>query len=137
MPPTLVPLFSSAAHIDIPPTILERTLAAIRRARERQARNRVWLALVSCALSLMYAIFNWSAWIEELKTSSFIELIRLTISDPDIMLSHLKDVCLGLLEALPLGSILLGLVILFLVVATIALANSWQNLKQNPRLTLT
>lgn len=137
MPSTLAPLFSRTAHIDIPPTILERTLAAIRRTRERQARNRVWLALVSCALSLMYAAFNWSAWIEELKASSFVELIRLTVSDPDIILSHLKDFSLSLLEALPLGSMLLGLVIIFLIVALVAFASSWQNLKQNPRLTLT
>ncbi len=137
MPSTLAPLFSSAAHIDLPPTILERTLTAIRRARERQARNRVWLALVSCVLSLTYAAFNWSAWIEEIKTSSFIELARLTISDPDIILSHLKDFLLSLLEALPIGSMLLGFVIIFLVVAAISLANNWQQLKQNPHLTLT
>lgn len=137
MPPLLAPLFSSVARIDIPTTLFERTLAAIQRARELQARNRLWVAIVSCALSLTYAIFNWSAWIEELKASSFVELIRLTISDPDIMLSHLKDVFLGLLETLPLGSMLLGLSILFLIVAVIALAHSWQHLKQSPRLTLT
>lgn len=103
--------------IEPPANLLEKILHRIHALRLRSLRRRLLGAAVGIVGSILYTVLNWPALQFELQQSSLFNLLRLFISDPDILFTNLKDLALGLLEIIPLETLLLGLISCFFIIA--------------------
>lgn len=104
------PLFL-LSHLPEPepsPTLLTKTLAAIFEAQSRALRSKLLLTSLGLVASIAYGAWSLPFFLVELRTSAFFGFFQLVLSDPDIMLSHLKELLLAFLETLPLDTLLLG-----------------------------
>lgn len=126
-----VPLLKLLPQPDAPQGLFERVLGAIRTAEIRDIRNRFVASLVGLLAIIGYAAASWSAIWTEIGSSSFVEMLKLAASDPDIVIGNMKELLLGLLETLPLGSITLALIGIFSVVGAIALAKSFRDARRH------
>lgn len=118
-----MPLLSHLAPLDPPPYLLGQILHTIESVRMRTLYTRVALVVLGFALVTTYIVNDWVNLWAELSTSSFVEFLRLAVSDPDVILTNIKDVLLGLLETLPVDVLLTLLVSSTLAVSLIYL---WQ-----------
>lgn len=118
-------LLSHLPPTEVPANLFGRIVQAIAMAELRKRRNRFFLTVTGFASILVYTAFNWSALLTEIMTSSFAEIVRLAISDPDIAAANAHQFLSGLVETLPLGSILLGLTASFSLIAMAAMAKSF------------
>lgn len=124
-------LLSRLPPVGAPPNLFERVMRAIKRARTRRLRVRFALASSGLGISLAYAVVSWSAvWIELRESSSF-EFFRLVVSDPDVVLSHMKDLALGVAETLPFAMIILTLVIVFCLIGSVAIADALRHVRRS------
>ncbi|MDO8583986.1 MAG: hypothetical protein Q7R83_02285 [bacterium] len=110
--------------IDIPPMLFSRVMGSIAEARVRQLRRRLFAAFLALAGSLAYVAANWSAFLNEVRGSSFGSLARLLLTDRDILFANLHDYGLALVESLPLGVLLIGSAILFCSLESLVLGVS-------------
>ena len=115
-----------------PADLFDRVMAAIQRARLRQAGSRFAIALVGFLASIGYAILNWSTIAAEIQASPFFGFVRLAISDPDIVFANGKDFLFGLLEALPLGTVLLVLLGIFFFISTAVMTDALRHARRAP-----
>lgn len=103
-----------------PPPHLE---AAIQARIEQAAMRRIWtevgIAFTATSSLISYVFFSWSTIWLDLQESSFLQIIRFLISDPDIAFSNLQETGWSVLEAAPIQSILLGLGIILCLICTL------------------
>ncbi len=118
-----MPLLAHLAPLDPPPHLFNQILNTIASGRMRRLYTRMACVVSGFILVALYAASDWVNLWAELSTSSFMEFLRLTVSDPDVILTNIKDVLLGLLEALPVDVLLTLLVSSTLAVSLIYL---WQ-----------
>ncbi len=117
--------------IQTPPALFERILAAIRRIELQRFRVRLVLCVAGFFGSIGFVVFRTSTVWNELQSTSFFAMLHLMITDPDVFLHNLSDTLYGLLEALPVQSILAFLFVTFFVVAAIAVWQSFRRLHQD------
>ena len=114
-----------------PQGLFERVMRRIHVARLRQ----LWFGLGSIAAafvsSCVLTVISWRAVSAEVMSSSLVGYLRLMVSDPDIMLANLKDFVYGILESLPLQSIILVVLFAFLVVGAATLVQSLRRERQH------
>lgn len=133
MNPMDSPLLAHLPSITPKPDLLDQVLKAIRQAQVRALRIRVSICLAALLAMIGYATINANSLWSELSSSSFIEFAKLTISDPDIMLLNSKDLLLGLLETVPLTSILISLASALCFFGSISLFQSLRHIKHLTR----
>jgi hypothetical protein len=108
---------------------------------ERSLIRRIWLE-ISLALSATFAVsvyllFSWSnVWLE-IQESSFLQMTRLAVSDPDILFSHVQEAAWSLAESIPFESVLLGLFLVLCVTCSIGLSLRLRQVRQQPSFRLT
>ncbi|HWR00020.1 MAG TPA: hypothetical protein VN397_04220 [Candidatus Methylomirabilis sp.] len=124
------PLLSRLPFPETPPSLYERVMHAIDRARTSRLRARFALAVSGFVVSIGAAVASWSAVWTELRESSFVDFVRLAASDPDIVFMNAKDLLLGLAETIPLGTVLLVLLVAFCGVGVAAFADAWRDLRR-------
>ena len=117
-------LMSHLSEPQVPQGLLSRILQAIDNARIR--RLRFGLVSLSGAALTSIGLIVWSraALLTEVGTSSFGEFVRLALTDPDIVFQNLGSYLNGLLENLPLESLLLGLTAVFMLGAVIRISQA-------------
>ncbi len=89
--------------------LLDRILSRIYTARIRRIYFRLAFALSGMLAAVALAAIDRSLIGSELRESSLWTLLQLLVSDSDIMLVSLRDVAQGILEMLPLESMILSL----------------------------
>jgi hypothetical protein len=99
--------------IAAPAKLLETILEKIHAARLRQLRARLTFAVFGVLSSVAFALSSRSSIWLELQQSSFIGFLRLAISDSDIAMANAKELGLGLLESIPLETVIVTLVCTF------------------------
>ncbi|MDP3793849.1 MAG: hypothetical protein Q8R07_03800 [Candidatus Uhrbacteria bacterium] len=115
---------------DTPPDLLAKILQKIQRARLHQLSIRMVFVAVGLFTTSGYAFSIWQTLLEEMHTSSFFELIRLGVSDPDVMLVNIKDFIFGLLEALPSWTLLAASLGLFFLIGMVTLAQALRSTRR-------
>lgn len=113
----------------LPPTVtpsglLEKVMGKIHAVRMKQLRVRLSIAVLGAVGTFYYAAYSWSAIWREIQQSSFIEFLRLATSDSDIALANAKELGLGLLESIPLETVIVTLVCAFALLVMAALVSS-------------
>ena len=114
-------------NLEPPADLLDKVVGKIHAARLRQIRVRLALAASALFGSLAYASYQRTVIWTELGQSSFFQFVRLIWSDSDIALANAKDLALGLLETIPVESILLTLVSAFALLVILASASAWRH----------
>lgn len=115
------PLLRNLSPIDPPSHLLGQILEAVESARIRALYTRTIFVFSGLALTIGYTWTHLGDLLTEISTSSFVEFLRLSLSDPDIVLTNAKDVAIGLLESLPTDFLLMLLVSSTLAVGLIYL----------------
>ncbi len=110
--------------IPLPEHLAEGVFAAVLEAKIRRLRARLILAGTALVAVLAFAVSAVSSFIEEVKTSSFIDYLRLLVTDSGFVLSHLKEYAQGILEVIPVESILFILLAGLLLLGTIGFAQA-------------
>jgi hypothetical protein len=104
-------LWQSLPRLEPPAGLLGRILSAIDAKRLRQVWMRFFLSAIGCLASLGYAAWNaaslWSQWQE----SSWFDMVRLWVTDSDVMFANAQEAFLGVLEVIPWDAILISLAI--------------------------
>jgi hypothetical protein len=111
----LKPLFERVPEPAVPTGLLERVLLAIQQAQIRRIQQRIILAFAGIVASVGYALYYGNLLWNEWRASSFINLLRLAISDPDIVFGSSQEFMLGLIESLPAATIFFVLLAGFLL----------------------
>lgn len=117
-------------------------LEALIKARiERATMQRIWtevgIAFTVTFALVSYILFSWSTVWLEIQESSFLQLVRLSISDPDILLSHFQETGWSFIEAIPVQSVLLVLGTALCLTVAIGLGLRAREVRQNLALRLT
>lgn len=118
--------------LEPPAGLVEKVLGKIHAAQLRQLRVRLGLALAGVCASLFYIVANWSAIWFEFRHSSFVEYLRLLISDSDIALANAKEFALGLLESIPAASIVSATILAFCTISLIGLLLALRQERREP-----
>ena len=124
-------LLSRLPIVETPPSLFVRVMRAIERARTRRLYVRFAFASSVLTLCVGFAIVYRSAIQVELTETSFVEFMRLIVSDPDIVLKNAKDLALGVIETLPYATILLALAIVVCLVGIVALADALRHIRRS------
>jgi hypothetical protein len=104
------------------PTLLPRVLARVQETRRCRLRLQLWGAISGFALTIAFTIWNWSVFRAELNSgSSFWGFVRLMKTDPDVVSASSREFMFGLLESLPIESLVVGLLFLVLGVSLYAI----------------
>ena len=111
--------------------LFTKILQAIQRAQLRQLYVRTALVIAGLFTTIGYALSVWPALLEEVRGSSFFELIRLGVSDPDVMLVNIKDFIFGLLEALPSWTLLAVSLGLFFLIGIVTLVQALRHTRRS------
>ena len=109
------------------PTLLPRILRRIQELQLRRLRYELGVFLTALGALMGYIFWHRVTLAMEISSSSpfwgFLELLR---TDPDIALASAREFLFALLEALPVESVLVGLIFLFLLLGIFALVQSIQ-----------
>lgn len=124
---SLSTLLAELPSPNVPPHLFEKTCLAIKTAQKNRLKRLTTLLTTGFLLSLAYVTWNWSAFADEFASSSFFELIRLAFSDTDIALAHTHELFWGLLENIPLESLVLATLMCFLGLGAVTYAASLRN----------
>lgn len=117
---------------ELPVGLFERVSGAIQRAQLRRLFGRVVLAVLGFAVSLSYAIFEWTSFWQEASSSSFVEFLRLAVSDPDVVMVHVQDFAIGLLETLPISTIFMVSISAFFCIGAVIAFDALRHARRNP-----
>ncbi len=93
-----------------PDDLQARIMARIQRSIVRRVWTEIALSLTATVGLLGYVFFSRSTMWLEIEESSFIQLSRLAISDPDIVFSNAREASWSLIESIPLESVLFSLI---------------------------
>ncbi|MBU1907519.1 hypothetical protein KKF59_00095 [Patescibacteria group bacterium] len=115
-------IFKHLPPLEPPPDLLQKVLARIHTVRMRRLYAQLSAAAAGTILSLSYIAFSWSAFASQIQESSFLAMLKLLWSDPDIVFSNLTNIVLGLLESIPLDSVILALIVCFFGIAILWIA---------------
>lgn len=129
MAPT--PLLHNLPPIEPPSHLFEQVLNTIESARVRALYGRMAFVFSALALTIGYAWTHLGDLLVEISTSSFVEFLRLSFSDPDIVLANTKDVALGLLESLPTDFLLTLLISSTLAVGLVYLLQMIHSIRRH------
>jgi hypothetical protein len=108
-----------------PPDLSARIFFAVSTAKIRRVRNELAATIAVFAGFVGIAIASVSFIAEETRSSSFGSYLRLTISDSDVVFSHLNEYVIGIFERLPVGLILSALVAAFLLLGIIGFGQAF------------
>ncbi len=120
-----------------PATLQAQVMAAIQRSLVRRIWTEITLALTACVGILGYIAVSWTNVRLELQESSFFQLSRLVITDPDILASHLQEVGWSIAESVPFGAVALGLILVLCVTFSIGLSFRLREIRHDYSLRLT
>lgn len=104
-------LFSLGKLTDIRPeaALLPRVLARVHLLRVRRLRRQLQGSLGGVSLLLLVILWNWRFFGGELGGASpFWGFVRILRTDPDVVLGSMKEFMVGLLESLPIESLLVA-----------------------------
>lgn len=93
-----------------PDDLQARIMARIQRSIVRRVWTEIVLSLTATVGLLSYLFFSRSTLWLEIEESSFLQLVRLAISDPDIVFSNAQEAGWSLIESIPLESVLFSLI---------------------------
>ena len=120
-------LRAALPQVEPAPTLLPRILRHIQELQLRRLRYELGGFLAALGALMGYMLWHRTTLTAEISASSpfwgFLELLR---TDPDIALASAREFLFALLEALPLESLLVGSILLFLLVGILALVQSIQ-----------
>lgn len=106
------------SEIQLPPTLLPRILSQVHELRLRRLRFQLGWSVTGFVTTAAFTIWNWSVLHGELGGSSpFWGMVRLLKTDPDIVLAFAREFIFGLLESLPIESLVVGLLFLFVALS--------------------
>lgn len=128
---TIHSLFKRVPSVTPPAGLLDRVLASVLAARLRRVRERLALAMAGVAATVGYAVWNLASIRNEVMQSPFVDFVRLSLSDRDVMFAHLGDAVTGLIEAAPIMTILVVLSVAFCVLAAFALLQSFTRMRRD------
>lgn len=112
-------------EVETPPALLPRVLARVQEVRLRRLRVQLWGAISGFVVTVAFTIWNWSVFRAELGgSSSFWGLVRLLKTDPDVVMASAREFTLGLLESLPIESLVVSLLFLVLSVSLYAIIHA-------------
>lgn len=115
MEPVSLASLGHLSEIQPPNSLLPRILTRLQELRLRRLRMQLGGSVLGFLVTTVFTIWNWPVFGNELGgTSPFWGMIRLVKTDPDIVLASAREFASGLLESLPIESIVVGLVFLFL-----------------------
>ena len=101
-------------HIELPPNLRARVLLGVRKEEIKRAR----VFLLASALVIPASLVGFWFVLQYLLTSfyqtSFYSYLSLIFSDPDVVLAYWQQFLLVLLEALPVASMIVALIVLCL-----------------------
>lgn len=106
---------------EAPSALQAKVIAAIQRSLVRRICAEITLALTACIGIFGYILVSWTNVRVELQESSFFQLSRLLMRDPDMIASHLQEVGWSIAESIPFGAVALGLILLLCVTFSISL----------------
>jgi len=110
--------------IEPPAELLAKITGRIHATRLHQLYWRLAASAIALFGSLSYIVYSWSALKTELVQSAFFQMLRLALSDTDVLLGNLKDFGLALLETLPVTALLFGMVSLTALLLVIAMGTA-------------
>lgn len=110
--------------VETPVGLAESVLMHVREAEIRALHVRIVLSFIGLLASVGAIIFSWSSLLAELAGSSFFNFVRLGFTDGDVLFANIGSIANGMLESFPVLTVLLGLVMLFCLIAFIALLQS-------------
>ncbi|OGG66272.1 hypothetical protein A2Z56_00565 [Candidatus Kaiserbacteria bacterium RIFCSPHIGHO2_12_45_16] len=98
-------------HIELPPNLRARVLLGVRKEEIKRAR----VFLLASALVIPASLVGFWFVLQYLLTSfyqtSFYSYLSLIFSDPDVVLAYWQQFLLVLLEALPVASMIVALIV--------------------------
>lgn len=112
-------IFKHLPPLEPPSDLLHKILAHIHAIRMRRLYAQFSAAIAGTIFSLAYIFMCWPVLASQIKESSFWAMLKLFWSDPDIAFSNLTNIALGLLESIPLDSIILALIVCFFGIAVL------------------
>lgn len=125
-------LSSHLPPADLPSDFAMRALVGLRRFRIRRLHRLLALILVGVAVGVVYAAVSWHELHEEVASSSFVPLVHLAISDPDVVSASGGDYILGVLENLPFAALITTLVFIFLAIGAAAALFKIRTMRRPP-----
>src|SRR3989344_4427907 len=93
-------------HIELPPNLRARVLLGVRKEEIKRAR----VFLLASALVIPASLVGFWFVLQYLQTS-FYSYLSLIFSDPDVVLAYWQQFLLVLLEALPVASMIVALIV--------------------------
>ncbi|MFA6429166.1 MAG: hypothetical protein WCV84_01570 [Patescibacteria group bacterium] len=124
-------LFSHIAPVKPPDALYAQILSAVALARARRLRTRFFVALTGLVTTMGYAVFGGFAWRTEWQASSFMSMVRLSISDPDVLFGNGQEYVFAVLETIPMGAITLVCAALFLGASLLAIGDGWRRARHS------
>lgn len=115
-----------------PKDLSDRVLDTLWHTRFRRIRGWMVFAFLALVAIIVYAITQWTLVWYEVAGSSFVEFLRLAVSDPDIIFANTKEYIFGLLEALPLGTLLIVFSSAFCLLGLAVLLSALRHLRRAP-----
>ena len=113
-----MPLSFAQIPDPLPPTeLLPRILTRVEELQLRRWYIRLAALLTVTGTMATYLVLRWTIISQELQASSFLQLLRVAFSDPDVVFANTTDFMLGLLESLPVAPVFFALLGVFLVLS--------------------
>lgn len=115
MKPDVDKLLEELRSVSPPHGMEDRIIAAVDAAARRR---QFWVGLLASVLAPAVLLLVWSIRLlaADLATSPLVPLLRLQVSDAGAVFASYGDWALAVLEAIPIGSLILTLVMLLSVV---------------------
>ncbi|MBP7134543.1 hypothetical protein KBA73_04985 [Patescibacteria group bacterium] len=115
-------LFASLPLREPPPELATQILTQVHRLRLRRLWAR-FAVVCSATVGMLTLLWVYSPALQsEISGSPLTALVRLILSDPDVLARSAQDVFFAFLEATPFVSLLAGLCLLFLSLSLYAVA---------------
>jgi len=106
--------------VGVPPELQTKILTAITAARIRRLRNEFVATGFAFGIVIAAATASISRLVVEIRSSSIVGYLRLLISDSDIVFGNFREYLYGILESLPVGSIVFALTSVLLLLGAVA-----------------
>ena len=98
-------------HIELPPNLRARVLLGVRQEEIKRARVFLLVSALIIPASLVGFWFVLHYLLASFYQTSFYSYLSLIFSDPDVVLAYWQQFLLVLLEALPVASMIVALIV--------------------------
>lgn len=122
---------------ETPPQLEEHIWAQIRQSTLRHIWIEASLAFFATLSLTSYALWSWQSIQQEIHASSLVPFVQLLISNPDIASANLGEATWGIMETVPMYSIVFGLILLLSLICTLGFAFRLRKLHHHFSLQLT